>query len=585
MKRLLLTFAAIVLASSAIPRAQAVDVSFDFFYNNVSGGTWIEVADYGYCWQPDIAVRSPSWRPYTDGYWVYSDVGWTWVSYEDFGWATYHYGRWVRLSNRGWVWVVGRDSDLEWGPSWVSWRTGGDYVGWAPLPPRRRGGLAFLRGSAITGRVDIEFDIGPSYYNFVDVRYIGEPVLRERIYAPTQNITYIQQTVNVTNITYQNNVVYNNGPDYNTIVARSSRPVPRLTLERQANVDPAAAAKSGGLMKVEGQKLVVAAPQEVKPGAKAAPPVVKEKIAKAEVDDGWTGADPKAKEELQKKIETEDPKKIPAATGAASPAATGAAAAGATASPAATVAAGATASPVVTGSPATTPVDKGKGKSDEKGKPGATVAPAATASPATTPELGKPGKGKRGDVEPTSSPSSLATAAPAFSPATGKEKGKPDRGDSAATPSQLGGAPTEAPQGKEKGKGQLERSPLGAKPGQPADSSTEKPKEKGKAKQFEPSTTPLPSGDSGESPRGGKKSQSLDQTGGPPVGGGQPSDGGQAGKRKGPAASSEPPSAPAGGGPTGAGAGPSGGGKAKPADEGGKQKGKKGDEAAPSPTP
>ena len=95
-----------------------------------------------------------------------------------------------------------------------------------------------MSGGTIGGHVDIEFDIGPLTYNFVDVRYIGEPVLRERIYESSQNVTYINQTVNVTNITYQNNVVYNYGPDYNAVSARSSRPIPRLTLERQANVDP-----------------------------------------------------------------------------------------------------------------------------------------------------------------------------------------------------------------------------------------------------------------------------------------------------------------------------------------------------------
>lgn len=31
----------------------------------------------------------------------------------------------------GWVWVPG----VEWAPAWVSWRVGGGYIGWAPLPP------------------------------------------------------------------------------------------------------------------------------------------------------------------------------------------------------------------------------------------------------------------------------------------------------------------------------------------------------------------------------------------------------------------------------------------------------------------
>src|SRR5438093_11325035 len=200
MKKILLALTIFALLLPAAWQAKAdIEVSIDFFYNNLSGGNWIEVGDYGYGWQPDVAVSDSRWRPYSDGYWAYTDVGWTWVSYEDFGWATYHYGRWVRLRDRGWYWVPGR----EWGPAWVSWRTGGDYVGWAPLPPRGGGEVVYESGP-ISGQVDVEFDIGPDYYNFVDVRYIGEPVLRERIVETRLNVTYITQTVNVTNITYSN---------------------------------------------------------------------------------------------------------------------------------------------------------------------------------------------------------------------------------------------------------------------------------------------------------------------------------------------------------------------------------------------
>ena len=162
-----------------------------------------------------------NWRPYMDGYWAYTDVGYTWISYEDFGWATYHYGRWAKLADYGWVWFPG--TDLEWGPAWVSWRYGTGVVGWAPIPPRGPG--IVFEGQPIGVDVDLVFDIGPAYYNFVDVRYIGEPVLRERIFAPTQNVTFVNQTVNVTNITVNNNVVYNYGPDYNALSAQSSRPI------------------------------------------------------------------------------------------------------------------------------------------------------------------------------------------------------------------------------------------------------------------------------------------------------------------------------------------------------------------------
>lgn len=315
----MLAFAALAfLLPATAQTSKADDVTVDLFYNNLSGGSWIEVGDYGYCWQPDIAASDTSWRPYADGYWAYTDLGWTWVSYEDFGWATYHYGRWARLADYGWIWVPGRDADLEWGPAWVSWRTGGEYVGWAPLPPESIG--IVYQGKPITGHLDVEFNIGPATYNFVDVRYIGEPVLRERIVAPTQNVIFISQTVNVTNITYKNKVVYDYGPDIAVINQHAARPIQRLKLERQENVDFAAAAKSGGLLKPQGDKLMVSAPMHIKKAkTEIAPPTVKIKVAKANFDRGWSVVgDEKAQSDLKEKIKAQDLKKVPPMTSSAS---------------------------------------------------------------------------------------------------------------------------------------------------------------------------------------------------------------------------------------------------------------------------
>ncbi len=312
MKKFLFALSMLAFVVSALPQARGADVSIDFIYDNLSGGNWIEAEGYGYGWQPDVAVSDPNWRPYADGYWAYTDYGWTWISYEDFGWATYHYGRWANVADYGWIWFPG--SDLDWGPAWVSWRTGGDYIGWAPLPPRGAG--IVYEGQPIGARVDVEYDIGPQYYNFCDVRFIGEPVLRDRIFPLTQNITYITNTVNVTNITVQNNVVYNYGPDINVVSAYSTRPIQRLTIERQAATDLSAAAKSGALTKVQGNKLVVGAPNKlVKAPPSVAPPAVKAKVAQPKFEHGWAGVQNRA--ELQQKIKTENPRNIPPPTRAA----------------------------------------------------------------------------------------------------------------------------------------------------------------------------------------------------------------------------------------------------------------------------
>jgi uncharacterized protein DUF6600 len=312
MKKILFALSMLAVVVSAFPQAARADVSIDFFYDNLSGGNWIEVEGYGYGWQPDVAVSDPNWRPYADGYWAYTDYGWTWISYEDFGWATYHYGRWANLADYGWVWIPGED--LDWGPAWVSWRTGGDYIGWAPLPPRGPGFV--YEGQPIGARVDIEYDIGPEYYNFCDVRFIGEPVLRDRIFPPTQNITYITNTVNVTNISVQNNIVYNYGPDYNVVSAYSSRPIQRLTVERQPAADLSAAAKSGALTRVQGNKLVLAGPPKLaKAPPNVKPPAVKAKVAQPKIERGWRGVQNRA--ELEQKMKAENPRNIPPSTRAA----------------------------------------------------------------------------------------------------------------------------------------------------------------------------------------------------------------------------------------------------------------------------
>ena len=399
----------LAFAASAVPQARAADVSIDFIYDNLSGGNWIDVEGYGYGWQPDVVVRDPNWRPYSDGYWAYTDYGWTWISYEDFGWATYHYGRWANLADYGWVWFPG--TDLDWGPAWVSWRTGGDYIGWAPLPPRGPG--VVYESQPIGVNVDVMFDIGPEYYNFCDVRFIGEPVLRDRIFPPVQNITYITNTVNVTNIYVQNNTVYNYGPDYTVVNRYSSRPIQRLAIERQAATNLTTAVKSGTLTKVQGNKLLVAAPQKLaKASATAKPPAVKAKVAQPKIERGWKGVPNKA--ELEQKIKAENPKNIPPPTRAAareagSPEpAPGTSPAGADRGPAVTpgprgragrVVPGATQAPSLGGSPS--PIERGKGRPGARPRPGATAKPqedAGRVSPSPF-ERGR-GQGKQGERSP-----------------------------------------------------------------------------------------------------------------------------------------------------------------------------------------
>jgi hypothetical protein len=97
------------------------------FYDDLSPyGQWVQTPEYGRVWIPDAG---PDFQPYaSNGHWVMTEYGNTWVSDYAWGWAPFHYGRWYQDRYRGWAWIPGRD----WGPAWVSWRSGGGYYGWAP---------------------------------------------------------------------------------------------------------------------------------------------------------------------------------------------------------------------------------------------------------------------------------------------------------------------------------------------------------------------------------------------------------------------------------------------------------------------
>jgi hypothetical protein len=268
--------------------------SYETFYTRLEPqGVWRETSTYGYVWQPREAQQSRNWRPYTNGHWVYTDAGWTWVSEEPFGWATYHYGRWTRLRNIGWVWVPGD----EWAPAWVSWRKSNDYVGWAPLPPEAR----FDRGRGIHKWADSYYDIGPDQYCFVRTNELSAQRVERVIVPPEQNVTIVNQTTNVTNITYSNTIVINQGPDFEELRSRTQRPIPRLRLERQTNLNV-----ENPHPVVQGEVIQVPAPLIARSQPVERPRSVKETIRETVVDHGWDAiADRQAAEKVRGKIKSE----------------------------------------------------------------------------------------------------------------------------------------------------------------------------------------------------------------------------------------------------------------------------------------
>jgi hypothetical protein len=199
------------------------------FYDSLSSyGSWFETSDYGYVWQPAV-VREVNWRPYCRGRWVCSDRGWTWVSDEPFGWATYHYGRWALIVGRGWVWVPG----TEWAPCWVSWRENDSHIGWAPLPPET---MAY-RGRGWGSTVDVQFGIGAGCFTFVEIRHFGSSLFRHCL-PVSSNFGWYNQTTNITYIQNRNNYIICGGPRYQRLCDRIGKPLPFCRLEVDRHPHP-----------------------------------------------------------------------------------------------------------------------------------------------------------------------------------------------------------------------------------------------------------------------------------------------------------------------------------------------------------
>jgi hypothetical protein len=266
-----LGIAAIATAASGTAQAQVSadihigpggpSVDLGYFYDDLASyGNWIERPSYGWVWTPRSVASS--WQPYQDGHWVSTDQGWTWVTSEPYGWATYHYGRWYDDPEIGWSWVPGN----EWAPSWVSFQEGADYIGWAPLPPSVDIAVGF------NGLVNVS--IAPEYYVFVQERNFLAPSLGSYYIPRDRRVNIYHETRNISNYRYSDNRVYNQGVSVDRIQQVVGRPVPRYKL---------ADLKTRGAARVQGNQVEVFRPQ-VQRTANVQPPSARPVARKAVVN-------------------------------------------------------------------------------------------------------------------------------------------------------------------------------------------------------------------------------------------------------------------------------------------------------------
>ncbi|MDB6110736.1 MAG: hypothetical protein JWR69_2486 [Pedosphaera sp.] len=208
----------------------------NYFYSYLSPyGTWGNLPGYGSFWQPYAAISSTGWAPYCDnGRWCYSNVGWFWNSNYAWGWAPFHYGRWWNHPTEGWIWFPG----TQWAPSWVNWRSSGNFAGWAPLSPFADPGFGFSGGSALVSFQPgfDRFGLSRDNFTFVPMSRLGDRNLSRFRLNPAQVQRIFPQTTLVasTFATGAGNSILNRGIDPNLAQAASGSPILRVDVQDPA---------------------------------------------------------------------------------------------------------------------------------------------------------------------------------------------------------------------------------------------------------------------------------------------------------------------------------------------------------------
>jgi hypothetical protein len=173
-------------------------------------GGWRPVPDYGTVWFPHVAVVG--WAPYRFGHWAWiSPWGWTWVDDAPWGFAPFHYGRWVSYGG-AWGWVPCPPPVVAvayvrpvYAPALVAWVGGphfaagiafgggfaaGVNVGWFPLGPRE----VFVPS----------YPVSRTYINNVN---ISNTTVNQAVINNYYNTTIVNKNVTVNNVKYVNQSV------------------------------------------------------------------------------------------------------------------------------------------------------------------------------------------------------------------------------------------------------------------------------------------------------------------------------------------------------------------------------------------
>jgi len=200
-------------------------------------GQWRTVPDYGPMWVPSgVAV---GWAPYRFGHWVWiAPWGWTWVEDEPWGFAPFHYGRWVSVGGV-WGWIPGPVAVRPvYAPALVAWVGGtpgfsfsvsfgvGGGIGWFPLGPREVFVPAYRVSDAYVTRVNVTDTV------------VERTTVVNVYHNNVTNITYVNQHVNGGVTVVSHDTFVNARPVGRNVVAVPDRELAAAPVARTFSAPP-----------------------------------------------------------------------------------------------------------------------------------------------------------------------------------------------------------------------------------------------------------------------------------------------------------------------------------------------------------
>ena len=216
------------------PSAKFVGRDIPGYSDLDDAGAWQPDAEYGPVWYP--SGLAPDWAPYRHGHWVWIEPwGWTWVEREPWGYAPFHYGRWVYVRSR-WGWAPGT---------------------WAGRPYYAPALVVFVDGSSFRAGAQAWFPLGPGE-PYRPWYHAGEAYRHRVNVVRFGRVRNVEPTADVTAINYRNRrlamtvvpvTTFRSGlPISRRILPVTQDQVARARIAPHPFVLPGASAEAGGSM-------------------------------------------------------------------------------------------------------------------------------------------------------------------------------------------------------------------------------------------------------------------------------------------------------------------------------------------------